>query len=337
MALLHQHNILLTVLILGSAIGLSACACASETSDPLPSTLSVTTEPRAAKVYVDGRFYGMTPVELEMEPGTRLVRILREGYMIEQRSVILKPGARAEVSVTLEPAGILEIDSVPGGADLLVDGDIVAVTPAEVPVRPGLRRIEVSKKGHEPWVREIRMEAGEKQRFQPELEYRYGRLEIVSTPKGADVYLNDELRGKASPLVLEEIPPGLYRFRMALPTFEDKLGEVMVERGETVSVVERLQHTFEYLEAERKHREARNNVIRKSVRFSTLAVGIVSAFYASTLNEKVKDQESLYNSTAYTEQASQFRENVRDWEAKRNLWGGVATLSLSVGLLTFVF
>ncbi|MCK4547372.1 MAG: PEGA domain-containing protein [Candidatus Eisenbacteria sp.] len=332
MVLAFRIAVFISILILWPS-----CLQAGPGSDSPPGTLSLSTEPRSARVYVNGRFYGITPLEIEMEPGRHSVRILRDGYMIEQRSVILKAGARIELPVTLTPAAILEVRSIPGGADLLVDGQIVALTPTEVPVLPGLRRIEVTKQGHEPWIREIRLKAGEKRRFQPELDYIYGRLEIVSTPRGASVYLNNEFRGEASPLVLEDVPPGLYRFRLSLPTYEDNLGEVLVEKGETVSVVERMKHTLTYLERGKKEREARDRVIRRSVRITSFAVGVVSAVYAGALNRRVKDREDLYNRTAYAEQALRYREEVRDWETKRNLWSGVATLSLSVGLLTFVF
>ena len=41
--------------------------------------------------------------------------------------------------------------------------------------------------------------------------------------------------------------------------------------------------------------------------------------------------------TAFSGPALRFREAVRDLEGERNLWGGIAGLTLSMGLFTFFF
>jgi len=312
----------------------------SASGDPPKGTagkLIVTSEPVSARVYVDGRFYGMTPAEVPIDAGEHVLRVLRDGYLIEQRTVRVEPGDEREIPIRLEPAAYLVVRSVPGGADIVVDGEVVGETPSRVPVRPGMRAIEVRKRGHEAWERELRLQIGDRYSIEADLPYLYGRLEVLSVPQGASVYVDDEYRGEAAPLVLEEVPPGLHRLRLALPTYEDALRDIMVERGESVSVLERLTHTLAYIEEERAEREARNNVIRKGLRFTTLTVGVASAIYATTVHRDLKDQESKYNRVAFTDPALGYREEIQDLEAKRNLWAGVSSLTLSVGLMTFVF
>ncbi len=317
---------------------LAFCASAAADEPPTSSgTLSVVTDPQSANVYVDGRYYGMTPLEIPLGPGQHDVRIVMEGFMLVERLVRIEAGGRAEIAATLEPAATLVAKSIPGGADVLIDGEKVGTTPAEVPVRPGVRVVTVAKDGHESWANKMWFDAGERRWVNAELPYKFGRLEIHSIPKGARVFLNDETRGTADPLVFEQMPPGLYRLRLALPTYEDAIKEVMVERGETLSVVERLKHTLAYLNEERARREARNATIRKTVRVTCLGVGLAAAIYTGTLHSGVKDREELYHSTGYAEHALKYRRDVRDWEERRNLWGGVATLTLSAGLMTFVF
>jgi|GEM_PF-3300198 len=310
---------------------------AADEPDIARGTLAVRTEPRSANVYVDGRFYGMTPAEIEVEAGPHDLRILLEGFMVVERRVEILRGERIEIAATLDPAAILVAKSIPGGADVLVDGERVGTTPAEVPVRPGVRVVSVTKEGHESWANKMWFDAGEKRWVNAELPYKFGRLEIHSIPKGAAVFLNDEERGTADPLLFESMTPGVYDLRLALPTYEDRVKEIMIERGETLSVVERLTHTPAYLEQERQRREVRNAKIRKVVRITSIGVGVVAAVYAGALHSGVKDREEQYHRTAYAEQALEYRQEVRDWEERRNLWGAVATLTLSVGIMTFVF
>lgn len=299
--------------------------------------LVVRSEPQAAHVYVDGEYRGMTPVEVEIDPGDHAIRIVKDGYLLVEQAVTIDPESRSELSVTLEAAAILRIVTAPGGADVLVDGVKEAESPAEVPVRPGLRAIEVVKTGHESWSGKLSFTAGERRLVNLELPYRFGRLEIFSSPSGSRVYLDDEAQDSVTPLVLEEVVPGRYHLRLVLDTFEDSVSEVTVGRGETVSVFEKLKHTLAYLEKERHRREARNAKIRTGVRIASLGVGVVSAAYAFSLHRGLKDREDLYSRTAFADRALKYRQEVLDWEERRNLWGGVAALTLSVGFLTFVF
>ncbi len=335
MIIFHRPKIplLFLVLALWAAAGYPAAAEPPGSSG----TLAVVTEPRSANVYVDGRFYGMTPVEFPLTPGEHRLRILKEGFMIVEQPVLIETGGRAEISATLEPAALLVAKSIPGGADVLVDGEKVGTTPAEVPVRPGVRLVEVTKEGHEPWANKMWFDAGEKRWVNAELPYKFGRLEVYTIPGGATVFIDDEDRGSADPLVIEYMPPGRYRVRLSLATYEDRLKDIMVERGETLSVLERLEHTLAFREQERERREARNSVIRKTVRITSLSVGLVAAVYAGKLQSGVRDREQQYQNTAYAEEALKYRQEVRDWEEKRNIWAGVATLTLSAGLMTFVF
>ena len=61
--------------------------------EPTPSPervrLRVDTEPRGAKVYLDGYFLGAAPVELEVEAGRRLLRVEAEGYLPHEQPVDL--------------------------------------------------------------------------------------------------------------------------------------------------------------------------------------------------------------------------------------------------------
>jgi serine/threonine protein kinase len=60
------------------------------------------TNPRAARVVIDGRVYGKTPVLVpELKPGTHTVRLEMDGYTTSSTSVTVRAGEQSRVSVSL--------------------------------------------------------------------------------------------------------------------------------------------------------------------------------------------------------------------------------------------
>ena len=60
------------------------------------------TRPRAARVVIDGRSYGTTPVLVpQLTPGTHTVRLEMDGYAPSSTSVTVRPGEQSRVSISL--------------------------------------------------------------------------------------------------------------------------------------------------------------------------------------------------------------------------------------------
>ena len=69
-----------------------------------PASLQVDSRPAGARVYVDGRMVGATPLVLpDVTPGSHMVRIELPGYRPWTTSVTLTRGVRSRVAGSLEP------------------------------------------------------------------------------------------------------------------------------------------------------------------------------------------------------------------------------------------
>jgi len=70
---------------------------------PMPAKLAIT-GPNEAKVHVDGKLAGALPFEeaLELEPGTRLVAVTRNGYHPHAEEVVLRRGKLTKLEIDLE-------------------------------------------------------------------------------------------------------------------------------------------------------------------------------------------------------------------------------------------
>jgi len=66
-------------------------------------TLSITTQPPGAKIYLDERFVGETPRQLEVEPGRIRVKLIKTGYEPWADTIYLENKALAELKIQLTP------------------------------------------------------------------------------------------------------------------------------------------------------------------------------------------------------------------------------------------
>lgn len=76
--------------------------------------------------------------------------------------------------------GTIHVDSVPAKATVLVDGDRVAYTPADLKIPGGKHNIEVTDPTHLPWHKEITLSRGESISLKPTLEKKYKSEMILS-------------------------------------------------------------------------------------------------------------------------------------------------------------
>lgn len=64
--------------------------------------LLVNTSPARAKVYLDGVYYGMSPMRIEMEPGIHAISVKLEGYKMVTEKVSVRKGDNTEMELGLE-------------------------------------------------------------------------------------------------------------------------------------------------------------------------------------------------------------------------------------------
>ena len=64
--------------------------------------LAVSSKPSRAKVYLDGVYYGMTPLRAEIEPGVHSVDVKLEGYKTSSEKVSVRKSDDTELELTLD-------------------------------------------------------------------------------------------------------------------------------------------------------------------------------------------------------------------------------------------
>jgi hypothetical protein len=68
----------------------------------VPETVSLSSDPTGAEVYVDGEFHGNSPATLKLKPGKHTVSVKMSGYKDWSREISTEAGSEAHLTATLE-------------------------------------------------------------------------------------------------------------------------------------------------------------------------------------------------------------------------------------------
>jgi serine/threonine-protein kinase len=157
---------------------------------PIVGTLLVRSTPMGARVVVDGREYGRTPVTVgSLSRGVHKVRVVRDGYVPDDRQVTVTSAQRTHsMTVRLAPqrvaptapaaaqpaapsAAPLTIESRPAGATVFLDGHPIGTTPAVVPdVAGGTHAVDLELEGYRRWSSTIHVVTSEKNKVTASLD-----------------------------------------------------------------------------------------------------------------------------------------------------------------------
>jgi tetratricopeptide (TPR) repeat protein len=115
--------------------------------------LAVKSQPAGASLLINGRLIGATPAILENMPeGIYGLRLEREGFKPLNRQAEIGAGD-LEINASLEtlPKGLLSVEIEPAGAEVLLDGEFVGLTPLKDALVPaGNYELLIRKTNFEP-------------------------------------------------------------------------------------------------------------------------------------------------------------------------------------------
>ena len=166
----------------------------------LPGIISIASDiTDGARVQIDGVDIGLTPLNgVLVESGDHQMTISKERYLdyretisVEGRSVVQRYQA------SLEPAwAMVSLSTVPAGADVLVDGEIIGATPVNAEFLQGRRDLTLKLSGHKAWQDDFDVIAGQDFTIPPvQLEPADGLVFIRSNPSAASLTIGGDFKG----------------------------------------------------------------------------------------------------------------------------------------------
>ena len=229
-------------------------------AEPMPTRVSISSEPPGAHIVINGLGMGaVTPhVMRDLPMGRPLhIELHLAGYRRHEERLVLHPGqGLREEHFNLERMeGGLSVISEPKGAEIWINGKPSGRTaPAEL---DGLSagatvRVEARLKGRVSRTVAVVVPDGESRQVHLQLpidrkQIPLGRLTVSSRPSGCPVYLDESYLG-TTPIAGHRSRPGLYTVKVACEHYADELRSVSILSNEEARLdVEPRPNTFGYL------------------------------------------------------------------------------------------
>jgi hypothetical protein len=235
----------------------------------VPGQMAIDSTPQGAQVQIDGRTdpSWVTPFSLAgLGAGQHTVTVSKAGYSTDTRTVDVASGTKAfVVSHLAQLMATLAVSSIPAGANVYVDGkDTGKLTPAQVSVDKGQHVVLVRKSGYIDETTNAQFQLGQTVNFSPTLPplgnvdnikttgkmkklfggkdaQGQGAVSIKTTPKGAQVAVNQHMLDKGSPVDFM-LDPGNYIVDITLSGYVSVHKVITVDKGGKAVVDEVLQH-----------------------------------------------------------------------------------------------
>jgi len=206
----------------------------------------ITSVPSDADVTFDGSFWGETPVTVQVytsaTPG-HTVSISKPGYQTWSQTLSGNPGAGQTIEVTasldpLNPTGNIYVTSSPAGATSTLDSSDSRTTPASYTgVTTGYHTIQVYKSGYQSYSTSVNVGSKQTVNVNANLNpiVNGGYLQVISSPRGADLYVDGSYRGD-TPITVGNLYSGNHNVMLRLAGYSTWQGSVNIQSGVTTTI-----------------------------------------------------------------------------------------------------
>jgi formylglycine-generating enzyme required for sulfatase activity len=164
-------------------------------------TLSLTSSPVGADLYVEGKHVGKTPQSYQVLQGVRQIQLRKEGYKTWNKEIAVTAGTPINMgAVPLAKAdGSVIIKSAPPGATVSIGDNFYGKTPVEVNLPPTVKHtVSLMKEGYKDITQNIAVESAKVSSLSLTLEPEMSSVNIITVPKDAKMLIDGRFEGSAN-------------------------------------------------------------------------------------------------------------------------------------------
>lgn len=198
--------------------------------------LRITSTPSNAKVWIDGKYKGLTPISsLVWTRDTCRLKIEKDEWNTQEDLYNLNPGENP-IHIDLEKAPFsLSIVTEPPNASVILDEKISGITPTKIGVLPGSYKVRIEKEGYQTVEKQITLDKDEGLR---EVLIKAEPVKIrLSAFPGAEILIDGKMIGRVPPVMDYDITPGVHKITFINPGLSKKYEErIEVKTGERIMV-----------------------------------------------------------------------------------------------------
>ncbi len=183
----------------------------------LPGFIDITSEPSGAEIFINDQKMGVTPTTIELTAGEHTLKLRKNFYHTYSGTFQLseKETKNLETFDLLPMFGYYQVNSIPSGAQVFLDGKSAGTTPlAKKIIASGAHQLRIANDMYHEYVEEFAIQDGDNRSFDVTLKPAFGTLVLHSTPEeGAQVFI-DGIPMEATPYRNTALASGTYRVRV---------------------------------------------------------------------------------------------------------------------------
>ncbi len=227
-------------------------------SPPAPrstGTVSVSSNPDHASIYVDGSYQGTAPMTVTLYPGSHAFRLTLPGYSDYTTTIYVNANTNQKLNANMATAifGTVAITSLPG-ASVFMDSNAQGQIPPSgtltlynIPMGNHLFKLTAS--GYNEWMNTVYIQPNIVNPINAPLTPvglnptpipATGGFNIVSTPTGAEVYIDNLFKGY-TPATLDGISPGSHQVLLKYTDYVDYSTIASVTAGQVTPLAISMQ------------------------------------------------------------------------------------------------
>ncbi|MBC8277088.1 MAG: SUMF1/EgtB/PvdO family nonheme iron enzyme, partial [FCB group bacterium] len=207
------------------------------------SSVLISTDPSGASVYLDGDDYGETPVRRDdVETGEYTLVLHKDGYVDAVQMLTVDRGRTADVNVKLvKQVGSLKITCSPSDANIYLDGTYKGTAGSGGLkldyLSVGSYTVKAEAESFYPEEKAVSVHYNETVEVKFNLKPKPGAVFVVSTPGGAEVYLDNRKQSGKTPYKVNDVSTGSHRVKVFLDGYQanEKPVDVDAEKTSTIS------------------------------------------------------------------------------------------------------
>jgi hypothetical protein len=207
----------------------------------------VISTPNAALVYVDGNYQGKAPLTVTLYPGSHSFRLIMSGFNDYTSSVYVTANTNQKLNAVLNTAvfGTVSLSSMPG-AIVWMDSNNKGMIPSSGTltlsgITSGNHVFKVTASGYNDWINTIYIQPNTVTPVSATLTSSGGKpapvsstggFNIVSTPSGAEILIDNLFRGY-TPSTLTGIAAGQHLVLLKYTGYIDYSTTATINAGQT--------------------------------------------------------------------------------------------------------
>ena len=222
------------------AAGQTSYVTALLTQIPTTGSISVSSTPSGASIFLNGSYQGTTNFTINnVEGGSHNITLELTGFQDWSQAIGVEAGQTSTVTALLTPiptTGSISVSSTPSGASIFLDRSYYGTTPFRIAnFAAGSHNITLELTGYQDWSQTIGVEAGQISPVTAPLTPTTGSISVSSNPSGASIYLDESYQG-TTPFSINNVEAGSHTIKLELTGYLEWSQTIDVAAGQISTV-----------------------------------------------------------------------------------------------------